>query len=182
MKRIFLLVIVSSVIFTDSVLCQASSPGNNERASQYARIEAFKDSLLNKPMASLRLTDLDNTIWSTEKLKGKIVVINFWFTACRPCIQEMPHLNKLVAATDSTIVFLAPAPENQAQIKKFLKKFRFDYHIIPSSLDYITMMNIENFPTHLVIDKEGIIRYVWIGYSNEIKSKLEQEINKLRGN
>ena len=40
-------------------------------------------------------------------------------------------------------------------------------------------MNIENFPTHLVIDKEGIICQVFIGYADDIKEKLQVEIDKL---
>jgi hypothetical protein len=40
-------------------------------------------------------------------------------------------------------------------------------------------MNIENFPTHLVIDKEGVIRQVFIGYADDIKEKLQAEIAKL---
>ena len=153
--------------------------GNDERALQYAKIEAFKNSLLNQPLKPFHLTDLNNTKWDLKGLRGKTIIINFWFTACKPCIQEMPHLNKLVAANKDSIVFIAPAPENEVQIKKFLKKYTFDYNIIPSSIDLITTMNIENFPTHLVVDRDGIIRQVFIGYADDIKEKLQVEIDKL---
>ncbi|HJS54904.1 MAG TPA: TlpA disulfide reductase family protein [Chitinophagaceae bacterium] len=153
--------------------------GNDERALQHAKLDAFKNGLLNKSLKSFHFTDLNNKKWTSDKLKGKVLVINFWFTACKPCIQEIPHLNKLVAHNDDAVVFIAPAPENETQIKKFLKKYSFDYCIIPSSLDYITAMNIENFPTHLVIDKEGIIRQVFIGYADDIKERLQAEIDKL---
>ena len=36
---------------------------------------------------------------------------------------------------DSSAVFIAPAPENETQIKKFLKKYAFDYNITPFSTD-----------------------------------------------
>ncbi|HEX6171491.1 MAG TPA: TlpA disulfide reductase family protein [Chitinophagaceae bacterium] len=153
--------------------------GNDERALQYAKIDAFKNSLLNQPLQSFHLTDLNNKKWDLKALRGKTIIINFWFTACKPCIQEMPHLNKLVAANKDSIVFIAPAPENEAQIKKFLRKYVFDYNITPSSTDFISSMNIENFPTHLVVDKEGIIRQVFIGYADDIKEKLQAEIDKL---
>lgn len=154
--------------------------GNDERALQYAKIEAFKNSLLDKPLKSFHLTDLNNKKWDSKELLGKTIIINFWFTACKPCIQEMIYLNKLVEENkDSSVVFIAPAPENEAQIKKFLKKYVFDYNITPSSTDFISSMNIENFPAHLVVDKEGIIRQVFIGYADDIKEKLQVEINKL---
>lgn len=140
----------------------------------------FKNTLINKPLETFSLTDLNKKTWTADSLKGKVAVINFWFTACKPCILEMPHLNKLVVENkDKAVVFLAPAPEDETKIKKFLKKYSFDYTITPASLDFITQMNIENFPTHLIIDKEGIIRQVFIGYADDIKEKLQTEIDKL---
>jgi thiol-disulfide isomerase/thioredoxin len=154
--------------------------GNDERSLQYAKLDTFKNSLINKPVAAFNLVDINKNTWNTDKLKGKIIIINFWFTACNPCIQEMPHLNKLVAENkDSFVLFIAPAPENETQVKKFLKKYAFDYNIIPSSTEFISAMDIKNFPTHLVVDKEGIIRQVFIGYADDIKEKLQAEIDKL---
>ena len=153
---------------------------NDEVALRQARLDAFKNSLVNKPVKSFHLTDLNGKKWNSKDLSGKTVVINFWFTACKPCIQEMIYLNKLVEENkDSSVVFIAPAPENETQIKKFLKKYAFEYNITPSSTDFISAMNIENFPTHLVVDKEGIIRQVFIGYADDIKEKLQAEINNL---
>jgi thiol-disulfide isomerase/thioredoxin len=155
--------------------------GNNERATHDAKIEAFKKSLVNESVKSFQFGGLDNKKWNSKELKGKIIVINFWFTGCKPCILEMPHLNKLVEENrNNDVIFIAPAPEGEAQIKKFLKKYSFDYNIIPSSLSSISELNIENFPTHLVIDKEGIIRQVFIGYADDIKEKLQAEIDKLK--
>ncbi len=154
--------------------------GNDERAVQQAKIDAFRNGLLNKPLKSFRLTDMNNKKWDSKELRGKTIVINFWFTACKPCIAEMIYLNKLVQENkDSSVVFIAPAPENETQIKKFLKKYDFYYNIIPSSGDYIMAMDIQNFPTHLVVDKQGILREVFIGYADDIQQKLQAEIDKL---
>ena len=155
--------------------------GSDEVSQQQAKMDAFKNNLLNKPIKAFKLTDLDNKKWNSKDLNGKVVVINFWFTGCKPCIMEMPHLNKLVESNkDNNVVFIAPAPEGEAQIKKFLKRYSFDYNIIPSSIDYINAMNVESFPTHLVVDKEGIIRQVFIGYADDIKEKLQAEIDKVK--
>jgi len=154
--------------------------GSDERSQQQAKIDAFKNGLIGQPLKQFHLTDLNDKKWDSKELKGKTIVINFWFTACKPCIEEMPHLNKLVEENrSSSVVFIAPAPENETQIKKFLKKYSFEYNITPSSTDFIASMGIENFPTHLVVDKDGIIRQVFIGYADDIKEKLQIEINKL---
>jgi peroxiredoxin len=153
---------------------------NDEKALQYARIDAFKNSLINKPLKEFDLTDLNKKRWESKELRGRTIVFNFWFTACKPCIREMVYLNKLVQENkDTSVVFIAPAPENETQIKKFLKKYAFEYNITPSSADFISSMHIENFPTHLIVDKQGIIRQVFIGYADDIKEKLQVEIAKL---
>ena len=152
----------------------------NDAAKRTAAIETFKASLINTAVADFKFTGLDKKVWESKKLKGKVVVINFWFTTCGPCIKEIPLLNELVAANkEKAVVFIAPGLDEEARITKFLKRNPFDYNIIPSSLDYIDSMMIENFPTHLVIDKEGIIRQVFIGYEDDIKVKLQEAIDLL---
>ena len=154
--------------------------GSDERVLLNSRMEPFKNSLLNKSIKAFHFADINNKIWDSNEVKGKVLVMNFWFTACKPCILEMPYLNELVKQNqENPVVFIAPAPENDAYVKKFLKEFTFAYNIIPSSLDYITSLNIENFPTHLILDKERIIRQVFIGYADDIKEKLQTEIDKL---
>jgi peroxiredoxin len=182
--RSTIILIILMAIAADPVFCQPvsmnDSTDDDVRFLRDPKMEAFKNSLINKPIKAFKLNDLNNKLWDSDELKGKIVVMNFWFTACKPCILEMAHLNKLVTANrDNPVVFIAPAPENETQIQKFLKKYVFDYNIAPSSLDYITELSIENFPTHLIIDKEGIIRQVFIGYADDIQEKLQFEIDKL---
>jgi thiol-disulfide isomerase/thioredoxin len=143
-------------------------------------IKKAKDRFINKPVPVFKFTDIAGKKWNSKDLKGKVVVINFWFTSCQPCIYEMPLLNEVVAGYNNKgVEFIAPAPENDVQIKKFLQRYKFDYNIIPSSNDFIDKQQIENFPTHLVVDKKGIVRQLFIGYSNDIGKKLQEEINKL---
>ncbi len=152
----------------------------SETAKFNAKMKAFREELIGKKIESFKFADLNDKKWNSKDLKGKVVVMNFWFTGCKPCIQEMPLLNEVVAANkDKAILFIAPAPEEKPQINKFLQKYQFDYNIIPSSTNYADKLGIEVYPTHFIIDKEGVIRQVLIGYSADIKDKLQQEINKL---
>src|ERR1035438_8417675 len=42
-----------------------------------------------------------------DKLKGKVVVLEFWQTACAPCIEAIPHLNELVGQFSNRVVFIS---------------------------------------------------------------------------
>ena len=50
--------------------------------------------------ADLSLTTIDGEKYDTTSLKGKVVVLNFWFVDCPPCRKEIPELNKLVKKYD----------------------------------------------------------------------------------
>lgn len=153
---------------------------DNEFAERNAALDAFKKNLIGKPLTPFKIPGLDYKVWESDQLRGRVLVMNFWFTSCGPCIREMPVLNELAAGYNvKNVIFLAPAPEKASQIRKFLKKNRFNYNIIPAAGEYINVMQIQNFPTHLIIDKNGIIRQVFIGYEEGIREKLQAEIDKL---
>lgn len=77
-------------------------------------------------------TDLEGTTFTLDELKGKVVVINFWFVACKPCVEEIPELNELVEKyEEKDVVFLGFALDNEKRLNSFLEKTPFKYHIFP---------------------------------------------------
>jgi len=52
--------------------------------------------------------DMDGKSFELSELKGKVVVINFWFVNCKPCVDEMPGLNKIVEKfkNNQNVIFL----------------------------------------------------------------------------
>ena len=42
--------------------------------------------------------DIDGNTIELSKYKGKVVILDFWATWCRPCIKEIPHLKKIYSA------------------------------------------------------------------------------------
>lgn len=175
MKKITGLFIIAITIITHPVKAQ------DETAKRFAAIEAFKKNLINTPLTDFTLTGLDKKVLQLKALKGNVIVINFWFTTCGPCIHEIPLLNTLVADNKNKgVVFIAPAPDNEKQVSRFLQKNPFSYQVVPSALTFINTIKVENFPTHLVVDKEGIIRQVFVGFTEDIQTQLQAAIDKLR--
>lgn len=121
-----------------------------------------------KKLPAFALKDLQGNLISTENLKGKIVHINFWSTACKPCIAEFAEMNQLKAKYDAQktaqeVVFLAIAPENEATIEKVLTKFPLNYTVIPNAGAYLKELEIDGYPTNFFVNKEGIITEVLVG-------------------
>ena len=116
-----------------------------------------------------------------EDLKGKMVVLNFWFVNCTSCREEMPELNKIVQKykDNENVVFLSFALDSKKKIEKFLKKNTFDYHIVANSKNinkYYLPGAMKKYPTNILIDKKGIIRLHWYGFRSDFSKRMDEMI------
>ena len=112
-----------------------------------------------EPAPQIRGTTLEGVQLTSKSLKGKPVVVNFWFTSCGPCIKEIPELNALANEFEGKARFLAFATDDAEPIKEFLKGREFRYEIVPSSSRMARAFGVEAYPSHYIIDGEGNI--VW---------------------
>ncbi|AUC83249.1 TlpA disulfide reductase family protein [Lacinutrix sp. Bg11-31] len=123
------------------------------------------------------VTDMDGKTIKLSDLKGKVVVLNFWFTKCGPCVVEMPKLNELVKEyKGKDVVFLAITFNKKGIVENFLFDTAFDYTIAANANDVITMYGVHSYPTSIVINKKGEIVLKEIGYRTNIKSVLSKAI------
>jgi thiol-disulfide isomerase/thioredoxin len=107
-----------------------------------------------------------------------VLVLNFWFTKCKPCIAELPVINKVVQDyTNKKVKFLAATFEDEASIKNFLKEHDFSYQIATSAKSIISALKISHFPTHLVVNKDGKIIYWESGLQPKLDLKLIDHID-----
>ena len=139
-----------------------------------------QSALIGTPMPSFEVTDIKGNVYQTSALKGKVIVLNFWFVECKPCVMKIPELNeisKLFKKDD--IIFLGLATNQKKQLIKFLKTTPFYYKIVPESQQTAQLFNVSGYPTSIIINKEGIIQYVSLGVGPNNTERLTEEINKL---
>ncbi len=98
-------------------------------------------------------------------LRGKVVVLNFWFIGCAPCIAELPALNRLVEDyKGKDVVFVAFGRDSDLDIREFLEKKEFKYDVVSSDYDFArTYCILNGWPTSMVLDKQGVLRKVFTG-------------------
>jgi peroxiredoxin len=129
--------------------------------------EEWKNCVLGKPIPGFRVVTMGGDSVDIRQLAGKVVVLNFWSINCRPCIAEMPGMNKLVKDYKKRdVVFLAITWETLSRVKKdFLPRYRFDFMIVTDALPVIDEIAASGYPTTYIIDKKGIIKAAWNGGS-----------------
>jgi peroxiredoxin len=145
------------------------------------RIEKFHKAV-GKPVPELTFTDIKGKHYTKADLIGKVVVINFWFTSCGPCIKEMPELNDLVNKykSEDDIIFLAFATDSKIRIDKFLAKREFDYRIVSDAKTIAEEdFNVLYYPSHFIVDKQGITQFAFEGYEDNLIEEIDHKINLL---
>jgi peroxiredoxin len=98
---------------------------------------------------------------NTDQLKGKVLVLNFWFIGCAGCIIEMPKLNDLAVkyGSNADIEFIAIAPNTEQELRDFLVRERFDYKMVGQARSIINLFAFKGFPRNIVIGRDGKIAY-----------------------
>lgn len=114
---------------------------------------------VGKQLPEMILTDLNGKEISLKELNRKPTLINFWFTACAPCIDEMPILNKIYEKYQDDYNFIAVTYESKDKVEKFLKKYPYKFlHIVDANM-FTEKLGLKAYPVNLFLDKNGIVKF-----------------------
>jgi peroxiredoxin len=135
-------------------------------------------SIKGRSFPKFRFVDLNRHTYTPESTKGKIIILKAWFTACLPCVQEMPALNRLTEKLKNRqdIIFLSLAFDKKQALQNFMKYHQFNYAVIPVNKSYLEdTLQITRYPAHWIINKKGIV--VHMSYNmTEMVSALDKEL------
>jgi cytochrome c biogenesis protein CcmG/thiol:disulfide interchange protein DsbE len=109
---------------------------------------------------------------SLEQLRGKVLLINFWASWCKPCEQEAADLRSAWAYYEKRgdVLFLGvDYVDTEPEARAYLKKFGILYPNGPDVGTRISQLfRIKGVPETYFIDREGVLRYVQVGpFSSE---------------
>ena len=142
--------------------------------------EKFISSLVGKKLPRFSFEDINGKKIDSNTINGKMVVMNLWFTGCKPCVSEIPELNELANDyKENNIVFIAVSFDSKETIQHFKAKRPFDYLLVSDQQNYIDRLNATNYPVHIVTDKEGVILKVVVGFSEDTIGQLRYSIEKM---
>jgi peroxiredoxin len=103
--------------------------------------------------------------------RGKVVLLDFWATWCRPCLMEIPHFKELrdeFGADKFEIIGVSTDHKGLAVLVPFLNSWKLNY---PVGLDTGTISTayggIRSLPTTFLLDKNGRVIQTFIGYKDK---------------
>lgn len=136
-------------------------------------------SFIGQPAKPFIVTDMNGVPVDLEALKGKFVLLNFWFTNCAPCVQEIPDLNSLKRKyRKKNIEFIAVTFDDEQTVRDFMVEHPFDFRMVTDSRNITINYDIRSYPTTLLVNEKGIIVDEHIGGSFNTLEELENIINK----
>jgi thiol-disulfide isomerase/thioredoxin len=127
------------------------------------------------------LTSKDGEFISLGDLKGKTVLLDFWGTWCKPCVMATPGLIKLQRKfAEQPVVFISVAENDQEpQWAAFIEKNRMAWpQFFDRTRKLAAPFGVTGYPTYIVIDGEGIVRWRKTGYGSGTDGEVESEIKK----
>ena len=167
MKKILTLIIVFSSFLT------------------FAQTDTEDNTSAKLPNITVKNVDGEDVNLNSYGTNGKLTIISFWATWCKPCIKELKNMNDLMEewteAYDVELVAVSvDDSRNMVKVKPMVNGLGWDFDILldPNS-DLQRAMNVANPPVTFLVDTEGNIVYIHTSYVEGDEYELEEHIKEL---
>jgi thiol-disulfide isomerase/thioredoxin len=162
-------------------------------AQQLARRQQEQQSVIEEAEERAALLGATSPEWSATDLAGKahamndyhgnVVVLDFWYRGCGWCIRAMPQVKEIAARFQGRPVQVLGmnTDEREADARFVVDTLGVDVPTLKAK-GLPEKYNVTSFPTLLVLDQQGIIRDVHVGYSPTLANDVAESIEGLLRN
>lgn len=137
----------------------------------------------SKQAPNVTFTTIEGKQISMASLKGKVVLLNFWATECRPCVNEMPALAGIYKdyhAKGLEIIAVAMPYDPPAQVLNYVTQKKIPFPVMDDGLGDIVRQfdNVEVTPTTYIFNRQGKRIQYTVGALNfkQLRQLLDREL------
>ena len=152
--------------------------------AKYTREECKQRAeFLNKPAADWEVADLAGKPHALKHYHGKVVVMDFWYRGCGWCMRAMPQVNRLAHDfQDRPVAFLGMNTDRQSSDAELVVKLMDLGYPVLKAEGLPKKYGVQGFPTMIIIDQEGVIRDVHVGYTPTLYHDVAEIVQGLLNN
>lgn len=123
---------------------------------------------LREPAPAVSYTLLDGSKGSTEAMRGKVLLVNFWATSCTTCVAEMPQIvatHEKFKARGYETVAVAMSYDPPAYVARFAETRKLPFGVAIDNTGVIAKSfgDVQMTPTTFLIDKQGRVVKRYLG-------------------
>lgn len=140
------------------------------------RLEAID---ADEPLPHFSAKTLDGERITTESVKGKVLLLDFWATWCPPCKSEEPAIENIVKAfsKDGLLILAINMGEPRRRVKKYLESSpRSSKVVLAEDTTLAAICDVHSYPMYVLVDREGQVVGVQRGAAGE--SALRRLLSK----
>ena len=138
--------------------------------------------LVGQPAPDFALRSLDNANLRLSEHLGEVVVVNFWATWCGPCRQEMPLLDEMYNKyrRAGLVLLSVNIDDEPGRAVEMARTLKISYPVLFDSRKEVSRAyQVGTMPVTVLIDREGVVRYVSEGYKPGYEKAYAEQLRKL---
>ena len=138
-----------------------------------------------KKAQNFTLEDMEGDFVELNELTGEgPLLLSFWATWCKPCVEEMRELNKLYEEYKSDgfnlVAISIDSEKSVSKVKPFIKSKNYDFTVLmDTNSEVARMFYAQTVPYTVLLDSNGSIVYSHLGYKKGDEKEIEKLIKSL---
>jgi cytochrome c biogenesis protein CcmG/thiol:disulfide interchange protein DsbE len=107
-----------------------------------------------------------------SSMKGKVVVLDFWATWCVPCVEALPHLQKV--GGDEVVAVAVNEQDKAESIRQFLAGKGFTFRVADDTDGAVARMyGVSTLPTTVIIGADGMVQAQIVGWTTDTARQID---------
>jgi thiol-disulfide isomerase/thioredoxin len=136
-----------------------------------------------QPVPDLSLPTLDGKQIEISKLKGKVVILDFWATWCTGCLEGLPHLQAMAANADlaqrGLVALAIDEQEKPETIRPMIHGKHFTFTVMldtDSSAGRACL--VFSLPTTIIVGRDGLVDAVFSGWTQDTAQQIDEAVSQ----